>query len=75
LAFAQMIFFIVEQSQDRTNGDDGLQSFPTALALVARGDGSFVIPSTAPPARRRGIASIIELAGYPSTSLGMTKER
>jgi branched-chain amino acid transport system permease protein len=31
LAFAQMIFFIVEQSQDWTNGDDGLQSFPTAL--------------------------------------------
>jgi branched-chain amino acid transport system permease protein len=31
LAFAQMIFFVVEQSQDWTNGDDGLQNFPTAL--------------------------------------------
>jgi len=31
LAFAQMVFFLVEQSQDWTNGDDGLQSFPTAL--------------------------------------------
>ncbi len=31
LAFAQMIFFVVEQSQDWTNGDDGLQNFPTAM--------------------------------------------
>ena len=31
LAFAQMIFFVVEQSQDWTNGDDGLQNFPAAL--------------------------------------------
>jgi branched-chain amino acid transport system permease protein len=34
LAFAQMIFFLVEQSQDWTNGDDGLQSFPTALLPI-----------------------------------------
>jgi branched-chain amino acid transport system permease protein len=34
LAFAQMIFFVVEQSQDWTNGDDGLQNFPTALLPV-----------------------------------------
>ena len=34
LAFAQMIFFVVEQSQDWTNGDDGLQNFPTALMPV-----------------------------------------
>lgn len=31
LAFAQMVFFVVEQSQDWTNGDDGLQNFPTAM--------------------------------------------
>jgi branched-chain amino acid transport system permease protein len=29
-----MIFFVVEQSQDWTNGDDGLQNFPTALLPV-----------------------------------------
>jgi branched-chain amino acid transport system permease protein len=34
LAFAQMVYFIVEQSQDWTNGDDGLQSFPTALLPI-----------------------------------------
>lgn len=31
LAFAQMIFFIVEQAKQWTNGDDGLQNFPNAL--------------------------------------------
>ncbi|HEY0383708.1 MAG TPA: branched-chain amino acid ABC transporter ATP-binding protein/permease [Candidatus Elarobacter sp.] len=31
LAFAQMVFFIVEQAKDWTNGDDGLQSLPNAL--------------------------------------------
>jgi branched-chain amino acid transport system permease protein len=31
LAFAQMIYFVVEQAQDWTNGDDGLQSIPAAL--------------------------------------------
>lgn len=31
LAFAQMVFFIVEQAKEWTNGDDGLQSFPHAL--------------------------------------------
>jgi branched-chain amino acid transport system permease protein len=34
LAFAQMIFFVVEQAQDWTNGDDGLQSFPNALLAL-----------------------------------------
>jgi branched-chain amino acid transport system permease protein len=34
LAFAQMIFFVVEQSQDWTNGDDGLQNFPVALLPI-----------------------------------------
>ncbi len=34
LAFAQMVFFIVEQAKDVTNGDDGLQSFPTALLPI-----------------------------------------
>jgi branched-chain amino acid transport system permease protein len=34
LAFAQMIFFVVEQAQDWTNGDDGLQNFPTALLPI-----------------------------------------
>ena len=31
LAFAQMVFFIVEQAKDWTNGDDGLQGLPNAL--------------------------------------------
>jgi len=31
LAFAQMIFFIVEQAKQWTNGDDGLQNFPAAM--------------------------------------------
>jgi branched-chain amino acid transport system permease protein len=34
LAFAQMIFFVVEQSQDWTNGDDGLQNFPSAMLPI-----------------------------------------
>jgi branched-chain amino acid transport system permease protein len=31
LAFAQMVYFIVEQAKDWTNGDDGLQGLPNAL--------------------------------------------
>jgi branched-chain amino acid transport system permease protein len=31
LAFAQMVFFLVEQAKYYTSGDDGLQSFPNAL--------------------------------------------
>jgi branched-chain amino acid transport system ATP-binding protein/branched-chain amino acid transport system permease protein len=31
LAFAQMVFFVVEQAKEWTNGDDGLQSIPNAL--------------------------------------------
>jgi branched-chain amino acid transport system permease protein len=34
LAFAQMVFFIVEQAKDWTNGDDGLQSIAKALLPV-----------------------------------------
>jgi branched-chain amino acid transport system permease protein len=34
LAFAQMIYFIVEQAKDWTNGDDGLQSLPNALLPI-----------------------------------------
>jgi branched-chain amino acid transport system permease protein len=34
LAFAQMVFFIVEQARDWTNGDDGLQSIPNPLLPV-----------------------------------------
>ena len=34
LAFAQMVFFIVEQAKGWTNGDDGLQNFPNALMPV-----------------------------------------
>jgi branched-chain amino acid transport system permease protein len=34
LAFAQMIFFVVEQAKQWTNGDDGLQNFPNALMPV-----------------------------------------
>ncbi|MBV9438544.1 MAG: branched-chain amino acid ABC transporter ATP-binding protein/permease [Candidatus Eremiobacteraeota bacterium] len=31
LAFGQMVYFVVEQAKDWTNGDDGLQSLPNAL--------------------------------------------
>jgi branched-chain amino acid transport system permease protein len=34
LAFAQMVFFIVEQAKDWTNGDDGLQSIPNPLLAL-----------------------------------------
>jgi branched-chain amino acid transport system permease protein len=34
LAFAQMVFFVVEQAKDWTSGDDGLQSFPVALLPI-----------------------------------------
>ncbi len=34
LAFAQMIYFIVEQAKDWTNGDDGLQSLPNAVLPI-----------------------------------------
>jgi branched-chain amino acid transport system permease protein len=34
LAFAQMVFFIVEQAKDWTNGDDGLQSIPNAALPI-----------------------------------------
>lgn len=34
LAFAQMIYFIVEQAKDWTNGDDGLQSLPNAILPI-----------------------------------------
>ena len=34
LAFAQMIYFIVEQGKAWTNGDDGIQSIPNALLAV-----------------------------------------
>jgi branched-chain amino acid transport system permease protein len=34
LAFAQMVFFFVEQARDWTNGDDGLQSIPNPLLPV-----------------------------------------
>lgn len=34
LAFAQMVFFIVEQAKNWTNGDDGLQSIPHALMPI-----------------------------------------
>lgn len=34
LAFAQMVFFVVEQAKTFTSGDDGLQSFPVALLPI-----------------------------------------
>ena len=34
LAFAQMVYFVVEQAKDFTSGDDGLQSFPVALLPI-----------------------------------------
>ncbi|HZO92783.1 MAG TPA: branched-chain amino acid ABC transporter permease [Candidatus Baltobacteraceae bacterium] len=44
LAFAQMVFFIVEQGGEITGGDDGLQSFPNALLPI----GPWSIDLTAP---------------------------
>jgi branched-chain amino acid transport system permease protein len=34
LAFSQMVFFVVEQSRDWTNGEDGLQSIPNPLLPI-----------------------------------------
>jgi branched-chain amino acid transport system permease protein len=34
LAFSQMVYFVVEQSRDWTNGEDGLQSLPNPLLPV-----------------------------------------
>ena len=34
LAFAQMVYFIIEQGKDWTNGDDGIQSIPNALVAL-----------------------------------------
>ncbi|HTD36084.1 MAG TPA: branched-chain amino acid ABC transporter ATP-binding protein/permease [Candidatus Limnocylindrales bacterium] len=36
LAFGQMIYFIVEQAKDWTNGDDGLQALPNAILPFGR---------------------------------------
>ncbi|HEY2553711.1 MAG TPA: branched-chain amino acid ABC transporter permease, partial [Candidatus Cybelea sp.] len=47
LAFAQMVFFIVEQAKDWTNGDDGLQSIPNALLWF--GPWSIDLQATLPP--------------------------
>lgn len=44
LAFAQMVYFVVEQAKQWTNGDDGLQSIPAAILPV----GPWAIPLTAP---------------------------
>jgi branched-chain amino acid transport system permease protein len=34
LAFAQMVYFVVEQAEGITGGDDGIQSFPNALLPI-----------------------------------------
>ena len=34
LAFAQMVYFVIEQAKDWTNGDDGLQSIPAAILPI-----------------------------------------
>ena len=34
VAFAQMVYFIVEQAKEWTNGDDGIQSIPNALLPI-----------------------------------------
>jgi branched-chain amino acid transport system permease protein len=47
LAFAQMVFFIVEQAKDVTNGDDGLQSIPNAPLAI--GPWSINLQATLPP--------------------------
>jgi len=47
LAFAQMIFFIVEQAKQWTNGDDGLQSIPDAPLWF--GPQSVDLQATLPP--------------------------
>jgi branched-chain amino acid transport system permease protein len=47
LAFAQMIFFVVEQAKDWTNGDDGLQSIPDAPLWI--GPWNVDLQNTLPP--------------------------
>jgi branched-chain amino acid transport system permease protein len=44
LAFAQMVYFVVEQAKDWTNGDDGLQSIPSAILPL----GPWALDLTAP---------------------------
>jgi len=34
LAFAQMVYFVIEQGKDWTNGDDGIQTIPNALVAL-----------------------------------------
>jgi branched-chain amino acid transport system permease protein len=34
LAFGQMVYFVVEQAKDWTNGDDGLQALPNAILPI-----------------------------------------
>jgi len=34
LAFAQMVYFIIEQGKEWTNGDDGIQTIPNALVWL-----------------------------------------
>lgn len=47
LAFAQMVFFVVEQAKDWTNGDDGLQSIPDAALPI--GPWPIDLNATLPP--------------------------
>jgi branched-chain amino acid transport system permease protein len=48
LAFAQMVYFIVEQAKGWTNGDDGLQALPNAILPLgtAKVDLTTHLPST-----------------------------
>ncbi len=55
LAFAQMVYFIVEQAKDWTNGDDGLQALPGTRLPIGpwNVDLTAHLPSGQPRAVRR----------------------
>lgn len=68
LAFAQMVFFIVEQAKDWTNGDDGLQSIPDAPLWI--GTKSIDLQATLPPLDLGPFGNLSEIhLWYPFAAL------
>jgi branched-chain amino acid transport system permease protein len=61
LAFAQMVFFVVEQAKDWTSGDDGLQSFPVALLPLGPYNVNLATPLPSMPLGPFGDLSDIKL--------------
>lgn len=68
LAFAQMMFFIVEQAKDWTNGDDGLQSIPDAQLWF--GPWNVDLQTTLPPLDLGAFGNLSEIhLWYPFAAL------